>query len=365
MKREMKKVLAMVGWAMIVLSLVSNAYAFQYTITDLGVYAFSGSSNDLFCSYAINNSGQISGNSPSGAFLWDNGQKTYLGVEGVSDINDSGQIVFSGGIWQNGVVTSEIHFQNTFEINNSGQFVGAGYPFGPYPRASLFENGSVIDVNTAFEANWKGGFQASYASGINDVGQVVGFSWYETSSQTHGFLWDNGITTDLYNVLPLSINNKSQIVGAAKASNGNSQAFLYENGLKTDMGTLDGGNYSIAVEINDLGQAVGKSKIATGQDHAFLWDKIAGMIDLNTLTDSIDGWVLSSATDINEKGQIVGYGTFNGETHGFLLNPSSEQPNATPEPATMTLLGLGLIGLGVLGRKFKAGKSRSEKISAQ
>jgi probable HAF family extracellular repeat protein len=339
--------------AIIFLSLVSNAYAIQYSIIDLGVYAFSGGANDLFCSYAINNSGQIAGNSPSGAFLWDNGQKTYLGVEGVSDINDLGQILYSRAIWQNGVIISEFFFQNTFEINNSGQFVGAGYPSGPNPRASIFDNGSVTNVATAFEG--RGSYHPSFAFGINDVGQVVGKA-YDTNGQWHGFIWDNGVTTDLYNVSPVSINNKSQIVGTATASNGNYQAFLYENGLNSDLGTLDGGNYSIALEINDLGQAVGKSKTATGQDHAFLWDKIAGMVDLNTLTNSIDDWTLSAATDINEKGQIVGYGLLNGESHGFLLNPSEPLSNPTPEPSSMILLGAGMLGVGIFTRRFKKNK---------
>jgi probable HAF family extracellular repeat protein len=44
------------------------------------------------------------------------------------------------------------------------------------------------------------------------------------------------------------------------------------------------------------------------------------MVDLNNLTDSMAGWELAVATDINESGQIVGYGTFNGEKHGFLLS---------------------------------------------
>ena len=108
------------------------------------------------------------------------------------------------------------------------------------------------------------------------------------------------------------------------------------------------GDGSLALEINDLGQVVGTSNTAIGAAHAFIWDKIAGMVDLNNLTDSMAGWELAAATDINESGQIVGYGTFNGETHGYLLSKSvtpPDPPPGTPEPATIVLVGLGLIGL--------------------
>jgi hypothetical protein len=44
------------------------------------------------------------------------------------------------------------------------------------------------------------------------------------------------------------------------------------------------------------------------------------MQDLNTLIPVSD-WVLNSVSDINVWGQIVGSGTLNGETHGFLLTP--------------------------------------------
>jgi hypothetical protein len=45
------------------------------------------------------------------------------------------------------------------------------------------------------------------------------------------------------------------------------------------------------------------------------------MQDLNTLIRSGSGWVLNSVSGINVWGQIVGSGTFNGETRGFLLTP--------------------------------------------
>ncbi len=45
------------------------------------------------------------------------------------------------------------------------------------------------------------------------------------------------------------------------------------------------------------------------------------MRDLNTLVRGNSKWVLSSATDINVWGQIVGQGMLNGKPHGFLLTP--------------------------------------------
>jgi probable HAF family extracellular repeat protein len=47
-----------------------------------------------------------------------------------------------------------------------------------------------------------------------------------------------------------------------------------------------------------------------------------GMIDLNNLIASGSGWVLTSAEAINDKGQIVGWGTLNGTSRAFLLDPS-------------------------------------------
>jgi probable HAF family extracellular repeat protein len=49
------------------------------------------------------------------------------------------------------------------------------------------------------------------------------------------------------------------------------------------------------------------------------------MQSLNALIPPKSGWVLTSVTGINNRGQIVGQGLRNGETHGFMLTP--KQPN--------------------------------------
>ncbi|MBV9274591.1 MAG: hypothetical protein JO333_11905, partial [Verrucomicrobia bacterium] len=54
--------------------------------------------------------------------------------------------------------------------------------------------------------------------------------------------------------------------------------------------------------------------------HAFLYT--AGTVqDLNNLLATNPGWILQTATGINNAGQIVGYGTINGQIHAFLLTP--------------------------------------------
>ena len=45
------------------------------------------------------------------------------------------------------------------------------------------------------------------------------------------------------------------------------------------------------------------------------------MLDLNNLIPANSGWLLQQATAINDQGQIVGYGTLNGQSEAFLLTP--------------------------------------------
>jgi probable HAF family extracellular repeat protein len=69
-----------------------------------------------------------------------------------------------------------------------------------------------------------------------------------------------------------------------------------------DLGTL-GGTESSATAVNEHGQVVGWSLIAgDAATHAFSWTKEGGMVDLGTLggTDSL-------AVAVNDRGQVVGY----------------------------------------------------------
>ena len=129
-------------------------------------------------------------------------------------------------------------------------------------------------------------FPFTYATGINDNGQVVGYGFGNGTFLTHAFLFSNGTLTDLGVGLPSSkaygINNNGQIVG------GNGGAFLYSgSGPMQDLGKLPGAppfaEYG-ASGINDSGQVVGTALFywpdGSTANQAFLYSASGGMQSL-------------------------------------------------------------------------------------
>lgn len=66
-----------------------------------------------------------------------------------------------------------------------------------------------------------------------------------------------------------------------------------------DLGTL-GGARTDATDVNDKGHVVGQSQTADGRGHAFLWRD-------GVMTDLTPGAWQSGATAINERGEVAGY----------------------------------------------------------
>lgn len=136
----------------------------------------------------------------------------------------------------------------------------------------------------------------------------------------------------------------------------------YPQGLTTELATL--GAESIAWAINDGNDVVGFSNpVVDSRDEegfrATLWDfvpifedgqqvgSVTTLYDLNDLLvgDASIGWTLLGAQDINNAGQIVGYGRApDGQMRAVLLTPA-----LVPEPATVGLLTMAM-GLA-LGRR--------------
>jgi len=315
-----------------VLGLSAGASAeVRYTITDLGV---SGRA------YGMNDAGQVVGNWSGVPVLWEDGEMIEL-IPG-----------YSG--W-------------AYDVNNSGQVVGEYYD--GIPQAFLWEDGEATDLGTL-------GGSGAKARAINDAGQVVG--WSSIGSDFRAFLYTDGVMSDLGTLggpesLGLGINATGDVVGQADIDEEPEpgqlpihRAFLHRDGTMTALA----GDGSVARDINDCGQIVGRDA-----GNGFLWDDgelayLEGLAEAwainnlgqvvghggiygypeamlweegetHALMDLIppdSGWIeLSEARDINEAGQIVGWGNYEDEgrysRRAFLLTP-------VPEPGALLLLGI-------------------------
>lgn len=81
-----------------------------------------------------------------------------------------------------------------------------------------------------------------------------------------------------------------------------------------------GGNAVMADAINNRGQVVG-SFTFNGEPHGFIYDKRNSVRDLNSMIDPASGWSFMYAHGINDRGQIVGVGTRDGSQVAVLLDP--------------------------------------------
>lgn len=334
-----------------------------YEITDLGALPGGNWSE----AYGINNQGQIVGQAETQggllhAFLLSGGVMTDLGVlpggytsSAASRINGAGKIIGVSIIGD--VVASYTTYQGFFYdgtmiglgalpptypvsqatgINNFDQVTGYVDNAASTAHAVLFANNSLYDLGP-FDTN------VGVSYGINDAGQMVGY-FRLGSGYDHAFLHTGTNPLNpaddlgaLPPVFPYSyaygINAVGQVVGYVSSTyydSGTYHAFVWtpsvpngSSGVMSDLGTLNGSN-SIALGINANGQAVGYIEDTTSESNrAFVWDNMHGMLDLNTLVLPTSGWTLEQANDINDAGQIVGWGTNSqGQTHAYLLTPN-------------------------------------------
>jgi probable HAF family extracellular repeat protein len=166
------------------------------------------------------------------------------------------------------------------------------------------------------------GDTVSAATAINNRGQVVGISGIcdravGRFSAIHAVLWQDGQPIDLGSLggvawnTPMAINERGDIVGfsnvsAAAGGGFAAHAFLWtsRDGIR-DLGTLPGDSTSQALGINARGEIVGTSCDADFNCRAFLW-RNGVMTDLNTLVTSDYEDTLTTANDINNSGRITG-----------------------------------------------------------
>jgi len=205
---------------------------------------------------AINNSGQVVGYAENGIVdstcpagvtnnrvdlpvLWDKGKAQPLPTigsdpDGVAfGINNQGQAVGYSGtctavnygvLWENGAATPLADLGTlgaiAFAINGHNQIVGQAVNSEGTALAAIWENNTVRSLGGLLP-----GDVSSFATSINNRGQVVGSSFDSSSNWSHGLIWENGGMFDLNKLFPArsnlyvisasNINESGQIAGMA------------------------------------------------------------------------------------------------------------------------------------------------------
>ena len=205
-------------------------------------------------------------------------------------------------------------------INNVGQMVGYSAASGG-PGAFLYSGGKFTGV---------GSFGAYNAQGINDSGQIVGR--LAPSVGGGGYLDTNGAFTHI-NGDPYGINNQGQVVGTYGIGSGG--GFLDRNNVYTPINDpLASLGTTVPRGINNEGQIVGYYQNAAGVYNGFIDN--SGVF--STINDPLaTGTMGTQLYGINNNGQIVG-----DYAHGIGFIAS------TPEPGTVVLFGSGLLLMGLL-----------------
>jgi uncharacterized membrane protein len=158
--------------------------------------------------------------------LWQNGVRTQLLPDAGTalSINSFGQILVnrktsSYGIWQNGIFTPIAvrsgGFSNGFgRINDQGSVMGLGLLSSAIPAiddAFFWKDGFLQKITPNNGGSW------CKPRGLNNLDQVVG-SYVVTLpgnySQSHGFIWQNGVFTDLNDLLSAEARADWVITGA-------------------------------------------------------------------------------------------------------------------------------------------------------
>jgi probable HAF family extracellular repeat protein len=344
-----------------VICIAPSAFAQTYTVSAVGTLGGTVSS-----AYAINVQGNVVGSSTTvqgvgHAFINDGTAMRDLGtliststaMSAATGVSATGEVVgvstataagdghgffwtSAGGMQDLGTLPDGSS-STAIGVNSVGQIVGYGSTgAAPTAHAVLWQQsyglGPLVASDLGTLAGPNGGL--SQANAINNAlsPQVVGFSILSDNASYHAFLWQNGTMTDLGSLggaisVAHAINDAGLIVGGSLNGGGKRHAFSIQAGSGNpmqDIGTLVGakGLLSEAYAVNSSGTIVGASvhNTTTTDTHAFIYEN-GVMKDLNNMIPAKSGWVLTSATGVDDAGEITGTGIYNGSTMAFRLEP--------------------------------------------
>src|SRR5437660_10480645 len=293
----------------------------SYSVVELGeLGGTAGSANGINERGWITGTDNLPGDLTTVATLCVNGSTVTLG-----NLGRSNSAVALPVKSNNGVI---VGISETADADPLGEdfscwpFFAAGVPTGQICKGFRWQNGQMIALPP-----FPGGY-SSYATGVNNRGQVVG--WAENGVhdptcdpsfqilQFRAVIWQPDGAMQELPPLPgdstsaaTAINDLGEVVGISGdcgiAVGGVSakHAVLWQNGVPIDVGNIGGDAWNTPTAINNQGTIVGFANTAPGTAstfEAFIWTPAGGMKSLG----KIAGDLRSSANGINETGQFVG-----------------------------------------------------------
>jgi len=195
-------------------------------------------------------------------------------------------------------------------INDRGDVAGYGgiNAYGPEFRevvqGFVWRNGEMRPVGALYcPCTFNVRYGSSSAFAVSDAGWVVGESQTNRQTWTGAFVWQDGAMRGLDfgrpptgNVRAYAINDIHEVTGDAL-----DRAFILRDGVSRDLGVLPGFVASSGRAVNNKGQVAGVSTSSAGTTRAFLWD-LGTMRDLGALP----GDASSEARGMNDLSVVVG-----------------------------------------------------------
>ncbi len=271
------------------------------------------------------------------------------------DVNSAGRIVGSANFpgdglsvvgfvydWPDGRLISlgalpGANWSEALAVNEAGQVAGYAYnnltgdpPFTPF----LWQDGVMAPLELPIGPN-------GFATDIDDVGRIVGWMGYDfgtvPSGDSHGFVWQAGIVTDLGNVPEAFASQATAINGAGQVlliglvqddetSDVLWDSYLWDRGKWINIGHLPGFDKCAGLDLNDAGQVVGYCTTATPPypEEPFIWQDgvmlaLEGLIPDPAASPSIP-------FAINQHGQIADQSEVSGRCHRSTADSDRSAP---------------------------------------
>lgn len=186
------------------------------------------------------------------------------------------------------------------------------------PSRKIVAASSVMDIGKP-----AGSARSVQAFDVNEDGDIAGF-WVNPGGVTRGFTWSGsgGFTTlkpigNLKHSYAFKVSDNGLVAGISQSSSGANQATIWTNGNPVSLGGLVPNGESLGMSINAWGSATGSATVADGTWRGFYYSSVTRLMQS---VGVFPGGTYTMGQDINDRGQVVGYGNSSQGDRAFLYN---------------------------------------------